>query len=474
MLTSVRRSMIRLATAAGLAIASLASAHGQGLIRDTETERAMREYTDPLLVAAGLDVSAVDFYLVGDMEFNAFVAGGQNIFLNTGTIIRADTPNEIKGVIAHEIGHIEGAHIIRRGEASRAGLATMAASLGVGLIAALAGAPDAGAAIMASAPQFGQLNMLTYTRAQEASADQAAVRFLTETEQSGRGLVATFERLAYQERLSFQRRWEYFRSHPLSADRVAALRRNVEASPYADIPDTADEIAELQRLQAKIIGFMAPPAQTFARYPDSDTSIPARYARAVAYYKQGLTDNAERAVNELLEIEPENPYFFELKGQMLYESGFIERSIEPYRRSVELMPDAPLLRIGYASALIASNDDANAREALSQLRIALVSEPQNPYAWFQRSLAHQQLGETALAELSTAERAYAVGDEMQAHIFATRAQEELDRGTEAWVRATEILAVTRPDTREMREWNRRERDRRPNFQSMDRHALLQP
>ena len=136
MLTSVRRSMIRVATAAGLAIASLASAHGQGLIRDTETERAMREYTDPLLVAAGLDVSAVDFYLVGDMEFNAFVAGGQNIFLNTGTIIRADTPNEIKGVIAHEIGHIEGAHIIRRGEASRAGLATMAASLGVGLIAA--------------------------------------------------------------------------------------------------------------------------------------------------------------------------------------------------------------------------------------------------------------------------------------------------------------------------------------------------
>ena len=159
---------------------------------------------------------------------------------------------------------------------------------------------------------------------------------------------------------------------------------------------------------------------------------------------------------------------------MLYESGFIERSIEPYRRAVEIMPDAPLLRIGYASALIATNDDANAREALSQLRIALVSEPQNPFAWFQRSLAHQQLGETAEAELATAERAYAVGDEMQAHIFATRAQEELERGTEAWVRATEILAVTRPDTREMREWNRRERDRRPNFQTLDRPTLLQP
>lgn len=474
MLTSLRNGIAHLAAATGLALASLCTAHGQGLIRDTETELAMREYTDPLLVAAGLDVDAVDFYLVGDMEFNAFVTGGQNIFLNTGTIIRAESPNEIKGVIAHEIGHIEGAHIIRRGEASRAGLATMAASIGVGLIAALAGAPDAGAAIMASAPQFGQLNMLTYTRAQEASADQAAVRFLTETGQSGRGLVATFERLAYQERISFQRRWEYFRSHPLSADRVAALRRNVEASPFADTPDTAEEIARLQRLQAKIIGFMAPPAQTFDRYPESDTSIPARYARAVAYYKQGLTQDAERAVNELLELEPDNPFFHELKGQMLYESGMIEQSIEPYRRSIELMPNAPLLRIGLASALIATNDEDNAREALTELRIALVSEPQNPYAWFQRALAHQQLGETAEAELATAERAYAVGDEMQAHIFATRAQEDLERGTEAWVRATEILAVTRPDTREMREWNRVERERRPNFQTLDRPSLLQP
>ena len=237
---------------------------------------------------------------------------------------------------------------------------------------------------------------------------------------------------------------------------------------------TEEEIAELQRLQAKIIGFMAPPAQTFSRYPESDTSIPARYARAVAYYKQGLTDNAERAVNDLLELEPDNPYFHELKGQMLYESGFIDRSLEPYRRSIELLPDAPLLRIGYASALIATNNEANAREALGQLRMALVSEPQNPYAWFQRSLAHQQLGETAMAELSTAERAYAVGDEMQAHIFATRAHEELERGTEAWIRATEILAVTRPDSREMRDWNRRERERQPNFQHLDRGALLQP
>lgn len=471
MLSTLRNAVTTLTLAAGLAVSGVAHVHAQGLVRDTETELVMREYADPLLVAAGLEVSAVDFYLVGDMEFNAFVTGGQNIFLNTGTIIRAENPNEIKGVIAHEIGHIEGAHLIRRGnEGGRGAMATMAASIGVGLIAALAGAPDAGAAIMASSSQFAQLNMLTYTRSQEASADQAAVRFLDGTEQSGRGLVATFERLAYQERLSFQRRWRYFRSHPLSSERVAALRRNVEASPYADVLDSEEDMQTLYRLQAKIIGFMAPPAQTFARYPETDTSIPARYARAVAYYKQGLTDSAESEVNGLLEIEPDNPFFHELKGQMLYESGFLERSLAPYRRAVELMPEAPLLRVGLASALIAQNTDAAAEEALTHLRMALVREPANSFAWFQRSLAHQQLGQTAMAELSTAERAYSVGDSMQAHLFATRAQEDLQRGTEAWIRATEILAVTRPDQRTVREWNRRERERRPNFQAM----VIQP
>jgi len=467
MITAALRILSHLCAAIALTLAGLFSAHGQGLVRDTEIETVMREYTDPLLVAAGLDVNAVDFYLVGDMEFNAFVTGGQNIFMNTGTLVRAETPNEIKGVIAHEIGHIEGAHIIRRtNDGGRTGMATMAAALGVGLIAALAGAPDAGAAIMASSSQFATLNVLTYTRAQEASADQAAVRFLNGTGQSGMGLVATFERLAYQERISFQRRWRYFRSHPLSSERVAALRRNVESSPYVDVPDSEAEMAMLARLQAKIIGFMAPPAQTFARYPETDLSIPGRYARAVAYYKQGLTPQAEAEVDGLLKMEPDNPFFYELKGQMLYESGFIDRSIAPYREAVERLPDAPLLRIGLASALVASNDTEAAQEALTHLRLALVREPNNAFAWFQRSLAHQALGEIALAELATAERAYAVGDHMQAHIFATRAHDELDRGSEAWVRATEILAVTRPDTRELREWNRRERTRRsPNFQT---------
>lgn len=451
------------AAALSLLALSAAPAAAQGLIRDTEIERVMRDYTDPMLVAAELDPTAVDLYLIGDMSFNAFVTQGQNIFLHTGLIIRAESPNEIKSVIAHEIGHIQGAHLARIGDAQRSGMATMAASIGIGLIAALAGAPDAGAAIIASGPQFATLDMLRYSRGQEAAADQAAVRLLSATGQSGRGLVTTFERLAYQERISFQRRWEYFRSHPLSADRVAALRRNVEASEFADRTDTPEEIAMLERIQAKIIGFMAPPGQTFDRYPETDTSLPARYARSVAWFKQGSTDRALEEVDRLLEMEPDNPFFHELMGQILFESGRIAPSVAPQRRALELLPDAPLFKIYLARSLVAENDPDGAREAIRLLAQALVSEPDNSFGWFQKSLAHQQLGEISMAELSTAERYYAVGDEMQAYIFAQRAQEDLERGTEAWIRASEILAVTQPSSREVSEWNRREREQRPNF-----------
>ena len=452
------RAIMRIVSAVLVMVSATAAAHAQGLVRDTEIEAIMRAYTNPLLEAADLEPVDVDIYLVSDMEFNAFVTRGQNIFLNTGLIVRAETPLEIKGVIAHEIGHIEGAHLIRIGNASRGAMATMAASMALGLAAALAGEGGAGAALMASAPQFATLDVMRYSRAQEAAADQAAVRFLTATGQSGRGLVSIFERLRYREIFTNQRRWEYFRSHPLAGDRVDALRRNVEASPYADIADTEEEVAALRRIQAKIIGFMVPPAQTFHRYPESDQSIPARYARSVAYYKQGLMDRAEEELSGLIELEPDNPFFHELHGQMLYESGSITASIAPNRRALELMPQAPLLRIGLATSLIADGAADHVDEAVTHLRHALASEPRNAMGWFQLSLAHQARGEIAEAELATAERAFAVGDNITAFQFASRARDELDRGTPAYIRAIEIIAAAQPSPAEIREYNRRRQE----------------
>lgn len=454
-----------LALTASLALALIPAIPAQArqslnLIRDTEIELVMRDYTDPLLEAANLNPDSVGFYLVGNNEFNAFVTRGQNIFMHTGAIVIAESPNEIKAVIAHEIGHIEGAHLVRFGEGTRGAMATMIATLGLGIVAAMAGAGAGGAAIIASAPQFATLDMLRYTRTQEAAADQAAITFLERTGQSSRGLVSTFERFRYQEVMSEARRFEYFRSHPLSSQRIDAMRRRVEASPYRDVPDSPEEIAQLRRIQAKIIGFTVAPAQVFQRYPESDTRLEAQYARAVAYFRQGRLDQARQRLAGLIELEPENPFFHELEGQMLYESGRIAESVTPHRRSVELMPDAPLLRVNLAASLVGTNEADALEEAISHLRFALARENENSWAWFQLALAHEARGETAMAQLATAERFFAVGNNMQAFVFANRARDELDQGSPAWIRASELVAVAEPTPQEIREWNRNERDRR--------------
>lgn len=448
-----------IAATVSLAVTVGSAGWAQSLIRDTEIEHVMRGYADPIIEAAGLDPNDVDFYLVADPQINAFVTGGQNIFMHTGMIVEAGTPNQLKGVIAHETGHITGAHLARSGDAMSAARAPMFLSLGLGVLAALAGEGGAAGALMASSQQFGALSYLTYSRAQEASADQAALQFLEDAGESADGLVVFFERFRYQEVMSQARRFPYFRSHPLSSDRIANLRRGVAESAYAGVEDSPEEIAELRRIQAKIYGFLVDPEYVFYRYPESDTSLPARYARAVAYYHDARLERALEEIQSLLEDEPDNPYFHELHGQMLFESGHAEEAIAPHRRSVELMPTAPLLRINLAIAMIATENPDYLEEAGQHLRVALDIEPDNAFAWYQMSILHDRKGETSLAQLAVAEQAFAVGDRMRAYQFAMRAREGLDQGTPAWFRATEIQAVSQPSEAEMREMRRRQRQR---------------
>ncbi|MEA1943693.1 MAG: M48 family metalloprotease [Pseudomonadota bacterium] len=448
-----------IAAAASLVLTVQSAGWAQSLIRDTEIEHVMRGYADPILEAAGLEPNDVDFYLVADPEINAFVTGGQNIFMHTGMIVEADTPNQLKGVIAHETGHITGAHLARAGDAMSAARAPMFVSLGLGVLAALAGEGGAAGALMASSQQFGALSYLTYSRSQEASADQAALQFLEASGENPEGLVGFFERFRYQEVMSQARRFPYFRSHPLSSDRIASLRRGVAASPYSGQEDSPEAMAELRRIQAKIYGFLVDPDYVFYRYPQSDTSLPARYARAVAYYHDARLDRALEEIESLLAEEPDNPYFHELHGQMLFESGHAEEAIGPHRQSVELEPTAPLLRINLAIAMIATENPEYREEAAQHLRVALDIEPDNAFAWYQLSILHDRNGDTALAQLAVAEQAYATGDEMRAYQFAMRARDGLEQGTPAWFRATEIQAVAQPSEEEMREMRRRQRQR---------------
>lgn len=462
------RALIAAISATALSIALPAAAAAQTLLRDTEIEHVLHEYTDPLLVAAGLDPNDVGMYLIGDNEINAFVTGGQNIFVNTGTILEAENPGQLKGVLAHETGHIAGAHLARMSEAGRGAMVPMFVSIGLGLIAAMAGEGGAAGALIASGPQFGTLHFFTHTRTQESAADQAALQYLTATGQSGQGLVEFFERFRYQEVFSEARRYRYFITHPLSSERIAALRQGVEESPYRDVRATPEEQAELERIQAKIFGFMARPGQVFARYPESDTSLPARYARAVAYYQDAQLDRARAEIESLIAEEPENPYFFELYGQMLFESGHAEEAIPYHQQSVDLMPAAALLRVNLAMAIIAANDDTLLVAARDHLRVATDIEPDNSFAWYNLSLVHERMGNTALAQLAIAEQAYAIGDRMRAFQFATRAMAELEQGTTARFRAAELIAVAQPTEEELRDMQRQRRQQERQRQQQGR------
>ncbi|MGB2389132.1 MAG: M48 family metallopeptidase, partial [Henriciella sp.] len=257
-------------------------ADAQSIIRDAEIEAILRDYTNPLIEAAGLVANDVKIYLISDPSLNAFVANGQRIHLFTGLIIATETPGQLKGVIAHETAHIAAGHGVLRARDARVASRPGLVSIGLGILAIAAGAPDAGAALIASSQQFNMLNFFTHTRVQEATADQMAVDFLSATGESSIGLIEFFEKFRYQQVLSEARRYPYFRSHPLASDRIRSLRQRAEETGLLDVPDSAEDIRQLEIMQAKLIGFLEPPARVYQKYPRSDLSETARYARAIS------------------------------------------------------------------------------------------------------------------------------------------------------------------------------------------------
>ncbi len=443
--------------AATLALASLAlslPAMAQGFIRDAEIEAILREYTDPILEAAGLIPEDVGLFLIGDPSLNAFVAGGQRIHLNTGLIIRTETPGQLKGVIAHETGHISGAHGARRAADFAKSARSGYVSIGLGIIALAAGAPELGAALIANSRQLTALSFFTHTRAQESSADQAAVTFLERTGQSPAGLVEFFEEFRYQEVLSEARRFEYFRTHPLASDRIRSLRARAEETGLMDVPATERELAQMAVMHAKLIGFLEPPVVVYQRYPETDTSEPARYARAISAMQSVDLGKAIIEIDELLEINPENPYYHELKGQILFEFGKIEDSIEPNRRAVELAPNQPLLMISYARSIIARGGEGDVEQGETLLRQSLIAEPDNAFAWSELAKALDKQGRRYEAQLATAERSFHIGDVVSANAFSLRAIQGLEPNTPLMRRARDIAAVTDSRLKENRRYYR--------------------
>jgi len=414
----------------------------QSLLRDTEIEETLRAYTDPILRAASLDANSVDLYLVNDKSLNAFVTRGQNIFIHSGLILQAKTPNQLKGVIAHETGHIAGGHLARRDYGNRSAYGAMLIAAGVGIAAILAGEGEAGAAILLGSQQFGALEALAYSRVNEASADQAAAKYMNITGQSSRGLVQFFEKFRYQEVLSNGRRFPYFRSHPLSNERIDKLREITEESQYVEVLDTEEEIKSFAMMQAKLIGFLDAPQTVFSKFPESDQSQPARYARAIAYYQAADLKSALRSIDSLIAEEPQNPYFYELKGQMLYESGKGALAIAPLEKAVSLKPQAPLLKIALGQALIEQETVEQTQKSIKLFKSALQNETSNGTAWYNLSRAYEFINEPALARYATAEQAFAMGDYNRALSFAQRALDGLSSFPAQWRRASDIIAIS--------------------------------
>ena len=418
----------------------------QSILRDAETEAFFHEIAEPLVVASGLGAKNVDFVLIGDREINAFVAGGQIVYIHSGLLEAATSVNEVQGVIAHELGHVAAGDVIRvnAGASEATGITLLSLLLGAAAIAA--GAGDAGAGILMAGQQAAMSKFLAFNRTQESGADQSARRYLASAGISGRGLISFFRKLQGQEfRLQISQANAYDRTHPLTSDRIQVLTDSASKDAAWDKPVDARLEAKFKRIKAKLFGFINEPSDTFNRYPATDTSIPARYARAYAYHKQAFVEKAVAETDTLLAVAPNDPYFSELKGQVLLESGRPKEALTVLRDAVQRTNYQPLIASMFGHALIATEDRANLPEAERVLRNAVARDNENPFAWYQLGVVYTQKGDTPRAALASAERASMQGQRPLALRNAEIAMAGLPKGSPDWIRAQDIAMVSKPD-----------------------------
>lgn len=432
--------------AAFLALASVLlppagfAAQRLSFIRDTETENTIRAYATPIFTAAGLNPSDVRIFLVNDNQLNAFVAGGQNLFINTGLIMTTANANQVIGVIAHEAGHIAGGHLARVHDALRKATAEQIIAMVLGAAAAIAsGRPDLGTAVGSGGTNIAQRGFLAYTRTQEGSADAAGMKYLDATGQSARGLMDFMETLSGQELLSPSRQDPYLRTHPLTSDRISALQAHVARSPYSDVPVKPELQEEHLRIVAKLRGFLEAPSVVLRRYPASDTSVPARYARTVAHFRSGDLERALTEIDSLIAEYPDDPYFYELKGEMLFERGRPAEALEPYQTAAKLLPQAPLIRVELARVQLSLNDPQLLETAIENLRAAVAFERDRAFAWRQLAIAYGRNGQMGESSLALAEEAMLTGKKPEARFHAGKAETLLPTGSPGWIQAQDIL-----------------------------------
>jgi predicted Zn-dependent protease len=429
---------------------SPATAQSISFIRDAEIEQTLADYARPILAAAGLGSQRIKVRIVKNRSFNAFVLDGRNIFINTGTLMQAETPNEVIGIIAHETGHIAGGHLanLRRKIEKDVTRNLLMKVLGIGamIAGATAGSDEVtgvGQGVITGADAVTMRSILSYQRVHEGAADQAAVKFLTATKQSARGMLDTFQRFAEQEMFSDQHKDPYIVSHPMAQDRLNQLQQLAERSPYYSTSDPPELQLRHDLMRAKLTGYLF--AQSVpGRYPASDQTLPARYARAIAAFNTSGAAAALPLVDDLIAARPDYPYFHEFKGDILFRSGKPAEAIAPYSKALKLAGGkSNLIRIALAQSILNAGDRSRTDDAIELLRVALVDED-NAQGYGQLANAYFQRGDEGLALLATAQQRLIEGNIREAQAMAKRAQPHFTSGSPSWVKADDIINMHVP------------------------------
>lgn len=417
-----------------------AAAKGRSLIRDAEIENTIQDYASPLFKAAGLIPESVNIFIIRDARLNAFVMGGQNLFLHTGLITQADNASQIIGVIAHEAGHIAGGHLVRSRDAlENARIKSIIATVLGGVVALGTGRGDVGAAILQGGSGVGARGYLHFSRTQEAAADHAALTFLDKSNYSAKGLLQFMSKLEDQELLSASRQSPYMRTHPMSRDRFLTVRAHLEKSSATEKVLPTRFNADFLRIRAKLHAFLEPYGRVLQRYPSKDQSLAARYARAIALYRKPNMPEALRQIDALISEHPNDPYFLELKGQALFENGRPHDAIPPYQAAVRLLPTSSLLRRDLARVQIDTGDAALLPTAIKHLSAAVKRDPRDTFAWHQLAIAHGRMGNMDHSALALAEEAIRQGRKEAALHHAGKVQLGFPLGSLQWLQAQDII-----------------------------------
>ena len=421
------------------------------IIRDAEIENFLEEISHPIFSEANLNLNSVDIYIFNDKSINAFVACGQKIFVNTGLIQSFETPSMLRGVMAHETGHIAGGHLARSDEALERAQTPMIVGLLLGIGAAIAGDGDAAQALLLGSQQIAQGMVAKYSRSQESAADQAAIKYLEGIKKSSNGMLEVLYKFANQEALSSNRQSVRVRSHPISRDRIRSLEQKVNKSQFINERDNEKILFQYKMIQAKLDGFLNNPNDVIRKGKKDSSLIFNKYSLAVAYYRKALLKESLSALNEMINQYPNNPWFYELKGQVLYESGKIRESIIPYRKSLSISPNEPLLMVALATALNALENKNNAIEAISLLKKSLMHDQKNTQTWFQLAISYSRINDIGNAELASAERHFLTGNVKMASFHAKKSLKYNKNSSISKLRAQDIVL----DSENKAKWKRR-------------------